>query len=84
MLAEIQGIHILLKRWNKNPDGPASEISPFSADHGKNRPFTRAETTRAAAVMRKHAPTATPSLTAMTGIDGMHIRQPAGMNPAWG
>ena len=56
MLAEIQGIHILLKRWNKNPDAPASEISPFTADHDKDRPFTREEIASAAAFMRKHAP----------------------------
>ena len=56
MLAEIQGIHILLERWSKYPDALASEVSPFTADHGKDRPFTREEIASAAAFMRKHAP----------------------------
>lgn len=56
MLTEIQGIHILLKRWVQKPEAPASDISPFTADHGKDRPFTREEIVSAAAFMRKHAP----------------------------
>ena len=56
MLAEIQGIHILLMRWSKNPDAPASEISPFTADRDENRPFTREEIASVAVFMRKHAP----------------------------
>ena len=56
MLTEIQGIHILLKRWVQNPEAPASEVSPFIADRDKNRPFTREEIASAAAFMRKHAP----------------------------
>jgi hypothetical protein len=64
MLTEIQGIHIILKRWSENPGAPASEISPFSADRDKNRPFTPEEIARKIAFMRRHAPTALASLTA--------------------
>ena len=56
MLAEIQGIHILLKRWIENPDASASEISPFTADRDKHPPFTREEIARQMAFLRKHAP----------------------------
>jgi len=56
MLTEIQGIHILLKRWMQDPEAPASDISPFTADRDKNRPFTREEIASAAAFLRKHAP----------------------------
>jgi hypothetical protein len=63
MLFEIQGIDILLRRWSENPDAPASEISPFTADRGKSHPFTREEIARRVAFMRKHAPTAMASLT---------------------
>jgi hypothetical protein len=64
MLTEIQGIHILLRRWSENPDAPISEISPFSADCDNNRPYTREEIAQRVAFMRKHAPTAMASLTA--------------------
>jgi hypothetical protein len=70
MLAEIQGIHILLRRWIENPDAPASEISPFSADRDKSCPFTREEIARMEAVLRRHAPSATASLTANLGSPG--------------
>jgi len=56
MLAEIQGIHILLKRWVENPEAPASEVSPFTADRDKDPPFTREEIARKVAFLRKHAP----------------------------
>lgn len=62
MLAELQGTHTLLRRWSKNPDALASEISPFTADRDKNHPFTRAEIARKAAFLRKHAPTSMASL----------------------
>jgi hypothetical protein len=62
MLAEIQGIHILLKRWVENPEAPASEISPFTADRDKYPPFTREEIARQMAFLRKHAPTSMASL----------------------
>jgi len=68
MLTEIQGIHILLERWIENPDAPASEISPFTADRGKSHPFTREEIARRVAFMRKHTPTAMASLTADSGL----------------
>ncbi len=68
MLTEIQGIDILLRRWSENPGAPASEISPFSADRDKNRPFTPEEIARRVAFMRKHAPTAMASLTADSGL----------------
>jgi len=64
MLFEIQGIDILLRRWSENPEAPISEISPFSADRDKNRPFTPEEIARKIAFMRRHAPTALASLTA--------------------
>jgi hypothetical protein len=64
MLAEIQGIHIILKRWNENPGAPISEISPFSADRDESRPFTREEIARIVGFLRRHAATATASLTA--------------------
>jgi hypothetical protein len=64
MLFAIQGIDILLKRWSENPEAPISEISPFSADRNKSRPFTREEIARMAAFLRRHAPTAMASLTA--------------------
>jgi hypothetical protein len=70
MLTEIQGIHILLERWIENPDAPASEISPFTADRGKSRPLTREEIARKIAFMRRHAPTAMASLTAEPGLPG--------------
>jgi hypothetical protein len=56
MLTEIQGIHILLRRWSVNPNAPISEISPFSADRDKSRPFTREEIARAAAILRRLTP----------------------------
>jgi hypothetical protein len=62
MLAEIQGIHFILKRWIENPGAPASEISPFSADRDKNHPFTPEEIARMAGFLRKHAPTVRTSL----------------------
>ncbi len=68
MLTEIQGIDILLRRWTENPGVPASEISLFSADRDKNRPFTPEEIARRVAFMRKHAPTAMASLTADSGL----------------
>lgn len=68
MLTEIQGIHILLERWIENPDAPASEISPFSADREKRRPLTREEIARKIAFMRRHAPTAMASLTLDSGL----------------
>jgi len=68
MLTEIQGTDILLRRWTENPGAPASEISPFSADRDKNRPFTPEEIARRVAFMRKHAPTAMASLTADSGL----------------
>jgi hypothetical protein len=64
MLTEIQGIDILLRRWSENPDAPISEISPFSADRDKSRPYTREEIARKITFMHKHAPTAMASLTA--------------------
>jgi hypothetical protein len=64
MLFEIQGIDILLRRWNEYPSAPISEISPFSADRGKSRPYTREEIAQRVAFIRKHAPTAMASLTA--------------------
>lgn len=66
MLAELQGTHILLKRWIGNPDGAALEISPFSADRDSDRPFTRDEIARKAAFLRQHAPTAMASLDRVT------------------
>jgi hypothetical protein len=68
MLFEIQGIDILLRRWSENPDAPASEISPFTADRGKSHPYTREEIARRVAFMRKHAPTAKALLTAESGL----------------
>lgn len=62
MLAELQGTHTLLRRWSKNPDAPASEISPFTGDRDTHRPFKREEIARAAAFLNKHAPTAMASL----------------------
>lgn len=62
MMTEIQGIHILLKRWVENPEVPASVISPFTADRDKDFPFTREEIGRKAALIRKHAPTSMASL----------------------
>jgi len=62
MMTELQGIHILLKRWRETPEALASEISPFTADRDKNQPFTRAEIARKAALLRKHAPTSMASL----------------------
>jgi len=62
MLTEIQGIHILLKRWVQNPEAPASEISPFSADRDKRLPLTSEEIGRKEAFLRKHAPTSMASL----------------------
>ncbi len=64
MLFEIQGIDILLRRWSENPDAPISEISPFSADRDKSRPYTREEIARKIAFIYRHAPTAMASLTA--------------------
>jgi hypothetical protein len=64
MLLEIQGIDILLRRWSENPNAPISEISPFSADRDKSRPYTREEIARAAATLRRHAPRAMTSLIA--------------------
>jgi hypothetical protein len=64
MLFEIQGIDILLRRWNESPGAPISEISPFSADGDKSRPYTREEIAQRVAFMRKHAPTAMALLTA--------------------
>jgi hypothetical protein len=68
MLFEIQGIDILLRRWSEKPDAPISEISPFSADRDKSRPYTREEIARRVAFMRKHAPTAMALLTADSGL----------------
>jgi hypothetical protein len=62
MLAEIQGIHIILKRWIENPGAPTSEISPFSADRDKNRPFTPEEIARMAGFLGRHAPTVRTSI----------------------
>ena len=62
MMTELQGIHVLLKRWRENPYAPASEISPFTADRDKNFPFTREEIARKAAFLREHAPTSMASL----------------------
>lgn len=55
-MTEIQGTHILLKRWVENPEAPASEISPFTADRDKELPFTREEIATKTAFLRKHAP----------------------------
>jgi hypothetical protein len=68
MLFEIQGIDMLLRRWSENPDAPISEISPFSADRDKSRPYTREEIARRVAFMRKHAPTAMALLTSDPGL----------------
>jgi hypothetical protein len=62
MLFEVQGIDILLRRWSENPDAPISEISPFSADRDKSRPFTPEEIARIAGFLRRHAPTVRTSL----------------------
>jgi hypothetical protein len=43
MMTELQGVHLLLQRWGENPDAPATDISPLTADREKNRPFTREE-----------------------------------------
>jgi hypothetical protein len=64
MLFEIQGIDMLLRRWSENPDAPISELSPFSADRDKSRPYTFEEIAQRAAFMRKHAPTAMALLSA--------------------
>lgn len=61
MLAELQGTHTLLRRWSKNPDALASEISPYAVDRDTHRPFTREEIARAVAFLSKHAPTAIAS-----------------------
>ncbi len=63
MLNEIQGIHILLKRWIESPDAPASKVSPFSVDRNKRRPFTPEEIDGMAAFLRRHAPATMASLT---------------------
>jgi len=70
MLFEIQGIDILLRRWSEKPDAPISEISPFSADRDKSRPYTREEIARKVAFMHRHAPTAMASLTCKVWLSG--------------
>jgi len=56
MMAEIQGLVILLRHWRRMPDAPPSEFSPFSAHENRHHRFTEAEIEEMRSGLRRMSP----------------------------
>jgi hypothetical protein len=60
MMAEVQALHLTVKRWSENPRRPRSEVAAFSSQKSgpeADKPFTRADIAPMMARLRRVAPT---------------------------
>jgi hypothetical protein len=56
MQIELQGLELLLERWQQRPMAPAREISPFSSDARRAAPFSETEIAELKAYLAQQAP----------------------------